>query len=123
MRDLRFRKDDPTLGEYLFALALVGLLVVMIGGLWAMAFDDAPPLALPGVSAKADAPAPPKTRASKETTAAKKASPKVKTDPRFRTCGEATARGYGNYRPSDPEYRWYPRGDRDGDGLACDLPT
>ncbi|WP_433248329.1 thermonuclease family protein [Streptosporangium sp. CA-135522] len=40
-------------------------------------------------------------------------------DPRFRTCGEANAAGYGPYRRGvDPEYAWYQ--DRDGDGLVCE---
>jgi hypothetical protein len=40
-------------------------------------------------------------------------------DPRFDTCGEANAAGYGPYsRGQDPEYRWYI--DRDSDGLACE---
>ena len=40
-------------------------------------------------------------------------------DPRFDTCGEANAAGYGPYsRGQDPEYRWYI--DRDRDGLACE---
>jgi hypothetical protein len=41
------------------------------------------------------------------------------TDPRFGTCREANAAGYGPYRAgSDPEYDWYQ--DRDHDGLACE---
>ena len=41
------------------------------------------------------------------------------TDPRFDTCGEANAAGYGNYRQgADPEYDWYQ--DRDGDGSVCE---
>lgn len=41
------------------------------------------------------------------------------TDPRFRTCGEANAAGYGPYhRGRDPEYSWYQ--DRDGDGVVCE---
>ncbi|WP_113700827.1 thermonuclease family protein [Nonomuraea lactucae] len=40
-------------------------------------------------------------------------------DPRFRTCGEANAAGYGPYtRGRDPEYAWYQ--DRDGDGVVCE---
>jgi len=40
-------------------------------------------------------------------------------DPRFDTCGDANAAGYGPYsRGQDPEYRWYI--DRDSDGLACE---
>lgn len=38
------------------------------------------------------------------------------TDPRFDTCGEAIAVGYGPYiRGVDPEYDWYRDGDKDGD--------
>ncbi|MFF4195073.1 thermonuclease family protein [Nonomuraea sp. NPDC001831] len=41
------------------------------------------------------------------------------TDPRFRTCAEANAAGYGPYRRGvDPEYAWYQ--DRDGDGVVCE---
>ncbi|MEO6414206.1 MAG: DUF1524 domain-containing protein [Pedococcus sp.] len=41
------------------------------------------------------------------------------TDPRFGTCREANAAGYGPYRRgADPEYDWYQ--DRDHDGLACE---
>ncbi|MFY0407181.1 excalibur calcium-binding domain-containing protein [Solicola sp. PLA-1-18] len=42
------------------------------------------------------------------------------TDPRFDTCGDANAAGYGNYVDGrDPEYDWYQ--DRDGDGVACEF--
>ena len=41
------------------------------------------------------------------------------TDPRFDTCREAIAAGYGPYyRGQDPEYEWYQ--DRDGDGVVCE---
>jgi micrococcal nuclease len=41
------------------------------------------------------------------------------TDPRYRTCGDANAAGYGPYyRGRDPEYSWYQ--DRDGDGVVCE---
>lgn len=41
------------------------------------------------------------------------------TDPRFGTCKEANAAGYGPYRRGiDPEYAWYR--DRNGDGLVCE---
>lgn len=40
-------------------------------------------------------------------------------DPRFRTCGDANAAGFGPYvRGIDPEYDWYI--DRDRDGRACE---
>lgn len=40
-------------------------------------------------------------------------------DPRFGTCREAIANGYGEYvRGQDPEYDWYRDGD--GDGIACE---
>jgi hypothetical protein len=42
-----------------------------------------------------------------------------RTDPRFRTCREANAAGYGPYRSGvDPEYAWYQ--DRDHDGVVCE---
>ena len=41
------------------------------------------------------------------------------TDPRFGTCKEAKANGYGPYvRGRDVEYNWYT--DRDGDGIVCE---
>lgn len=41
------------------------------------------------------------------------------TDPRFDTCAEADAAGYGDYRRGrDPEYAWYD--DADGDGRVCE---
>jgi hypothetical protein len=41
------------------------------------------------------------------------------TDPRFGTCGEAIASGYGPYtKGTDPEYFWYI--DRDKDGSVCE---
>jgi hypothetical protein len=48
-----------------------------------------------------------------------KPPPSGGTDPRFGTCREANAAGYGPYRRgADPEYDWYQ--DRDHDGLACE---
>jgi hypothetical protein len=42
-----------------------------------------------------------------------------RTDPRFDTCKEAEAHGYGPYRAGvDPEYGWYQ--DRDSDGIVCE---
>jgi hypothetical protein len=47
------------------------------------------------------------------------ASPGGGTDPRFGTCREAKAAGYGPYRRgSDPEYSWYR--DADSDGIVCE---
>lgn len=41
------------------------------------------------------------------------------TDPRFDTCKDAKAHGYGRYREGvDPEYDWYR--DADSDGIACE---
>ena len=40
-------------------------------------------------------------------------------DPRFRTCGDANASGFGDYISGvDPEYDWYM--DRDRDGIVCE---
>ena len=52
-------------------------------------------------------------------TAAPVPSKPSSVDPRFGTCREANAAGYGPYRRgADPEYDWYQ--DRDNDGLACE---
>lgn len=41
------------------------------------------------------------------------------TDPRFDTCKDAIAAGFGNYRRGiDPEYDWYR--DADSDGIVCE---
>ncbi|HEY0118490.1 MAG TPA: excalibur calcium-binding domain-containing protein [Cellulomonas sp.] len=41
------------------------------------------------------------------------------TDPRFGTCKEAKANGYGPYTKGvDPEYAWYK--DADHDGIDCE---
>ncbi|WP_245718836.1 excalibur calcium-binding domain-containing protein [Micromonospora rhizosphaerae] len=45
--------------------------------------------------------------------------PPPTTDPRFATCKEANAAGYGPYRRGiDPEYAWYR--DPNDDGLVCE---
>ncbi|GAA3226860.1 lamin tail domain-containing protein [Actinocorallia longicatena] len=45
--------------------------------------------------------------------------PPAGNDPRFSTCTEAKASGYGPYyQGSDPEYYWYQ--DRDKDGVVCE---
>lgn len=40
------------------------------------------------------------------------------SDPRFGTCTEAVAAGYGPYRRGQREYAWYD--DADGDGVVCE---
>ncbi|PZG48896.1 hypothetical protein C1I98_12075 [Spongiactinospora gelatinilytica] len=43
---------------------------------------------------------------------------RTESHPRYATCEEANAHGYGNYRKDEhPEYKWYV--DRDGDGVVC----
>jgi micrococcal nuclease len=43
----------------------------------------------------------------------------IQLDPRYPTCADAKAAGYGNYRRGvDPEYGWYR--DRDQDGWVCE---
>lgn len=45
--------------------------------------------------------------------------PQPANDPRYSTCTEAKAHGYGPYyQGQDPEYYWY--NDRDGDGVVCE---
>jgi hypothetical protein len=46
-------------------------------------------------------------------------TPSTGTDPRFGTCTEAKANGYGPYyQGKDPEYDWYTDGD--SDGVVCE---
>jgi hypothetical protein len=40
------------------------------------------------------------------------------TDPRFGTCKEAKANGYGPYTSGEAEYGWYR--DADHDGVVCE---
>ncbi|MFS8479211.1 MAG: excalibur calcium-binding domain-containing protein [Micromonosporaceae bacterium] len=41
-------------------------------------------------------------------------------DPKFDTCEEAKAQGYGPYvKGTDPEYNWYRDEDTDADGVVC----
>ena len=57
------------------------------------------------------------TSKPKPSPTAKKPTPK--DDPRYDTCAEANANGYGPYvEGEDPEYDWYR--DRDGDGIVCE---
>ena len=70
-------------------------------------------------AARASAEARAQQARSLATTAGTPAAPSGGTDPRYSTCGEANANGYGPYRQgSDPEYAWYI--DRDGDGVDCE---
>ena len=39
-------------------------------------------------------------------------------DPRFSSCKQAKASGYGPYKKGQPEYEWYRDGD--GDGITCE---
>jgi outer membrane biosynthesis protein TonB len=64
-------------------------------------------------------PAPKPTPAPVRTTTRPPAPPAPTTDPRFGTCREAKANGYGPYtRGVDPEYYWYR--DADHDGIDCE---
>src|SRR3954451_19898788 len=73
----------------------------------------AAPLTTPPTPAPTPAPTTPPTSPPPPAPAA------ALTDPRFGTCKEAKAHGYGPYRRGvDPEYDWYR--DADGDGIACE---
>ncbi len=61
----------------------------------------------------------PTTTVSTTTAAPTTTTTTAGTDPRFRTCADAKAAGYGPYtRGVDPEYNWYR--DADGDGVVCE---
>jgi micrococcal nuclease len=52
-------------------------------------------------------------------TSAPTAEPHAGRDPRFGSCTEAAAAGYGDYQSGrDAEYQWYD--DADGDGVVCE---
>ncbi|WP_346536724.1 excalibur calcium-binding domain-containing protein [Micromonospora sp. DPT] len=77
-----------------------------------------PATAEPKASAK---PTPTRARSPRPapTTTRPKPPPTPVTDPRFGTCKEANAAGYGPYRRGiDLEYAWYR--DPNGDGLVCE---
>lgn len=76
----------------------------------------APSPTAPSPSSSASATAKPSpTRTATEA----KPKPSTPRDPRFGTCKEAKAHGYGPYyKGVDPEYEWYR--DRDGDGIVCE---
>ncbi|MEZ5259403.1 MAG: excalibur calcium-binding domain-containing protein [Ilumatobacteraceae bacterium] len=62
---------------------------------------------------------PPTTLPATTTTQPTTAAPQASTDPRFRTCKDAKAAGFGPYwQGTDPEYDWYT--DRDHDGIVCE---
>lgn len=63
-------------------------------------------------AAGGDAPNPPPKPKPKVTTKA------PTTDPRFDTCKDAIANGYGPYRRGETEYGWYR--DADNDGVVCE---
>jgi hypothetical protein len=64
-------------------------------------------------------PAAPPPAASRAPEPAPVASPPDGTDPRFGTCKESKANGYGPYRQGqDREYDWYR--DADSDGVVCE---
>ncbi|PZM88760.1 MAG: hypothetical protein DIU79_16385 [Actinobacteria bacterium] len=65
------------------------------------------------------APATAKPSPTRTTTEAKPKPSAPRLDPRFGTCKEVKAHGYGPYiKGVDPEYEWYR--DRDGDGVVCE---
>lgn len=65
-------------------------------------------------------PAPTRPAAPKpSSTGRRTTTPPPKRDPRFSTCKQAKAHGYGPYyRGKDPEYGWYIDSDRDG--VVCE---
>lgn len=64
-------------------------------------------------------PAPKRTASATPSPTRKPSPPAPKNDPRFDTCKEANANGYGPYvEGEDPEFEWYR--DRDGDGMVCE---
>lgn len=82
--------------------------------------DSAPMPAEPAPAPAEPAPAPAEPAPQPAEPEPAPADPAPATDPRFGTCKEANANGYGNYvRGQDPEYDWYK--DRDKDGVVCEF--
>jgi hypothetical protein len=110
-------KNDPA--HKIAAWITIGLVAICIGVV----------ILTPNEQPAKPAPAPPVvTTAAPVKVAPVKATPRPSrrtsrppaTDPRFDTCAEAIAAGYGDYRPGDPEYQWYRDGD--DDGVVCESP-
>jgi Protein of unknown function (DUF1524)/Excalibur calcium-binding domain/Protein of unknown function (DUF2510) len=73
----------------------------------------------PTIASNTGGQAPTKQPAAPTTPKPKATAPTAKTDPQFRTCGDANDAGYGPYyEGQDPEYDWYQ--DRDQDGIVCE---
>lgn len=73
----------------------------------------------PTIASNTGGPPPGSTPKPTPTPAQTKPSSSGSLDPRFGTCREAIAAGYGDYvRGVDPEYYWYT--DRDSDGIVCE---
>ncbi|GIG67204.1 hypothetical protein Pen01_34990 [Phytomonospora endophytica] len=81
---------------------------------------QATPTATPSRTASPSA-TPSKTPSPSPTPSKKKPPPPPDTDPKYGTCKDAIAAGYGPYEEGvDPEYYWYR--DADGDGVVCEPP-
>jgi hypothetical protein len=90
---------------------------------WRLSIDSAEALSLGRLVAtcpsKSDLSIPKQESISKATLSAPNTDNGSGNDPRFSTCREALANGYGPYvKGIDPEYDWYRDGDKDG--IVCE---
>ncbi len=94
---------------------IVLLIIICCCGSWVVGktSDDVSPT--PSAAPSRTTPTPAKTSTKPKSTTSK---PSPKTDPRFKSCAAANAKGYGPYKDGEPEYDWYD--DRDGDGIVCE---
>lgn len=113
--------------EQIIGLSIIGgvvlLVCVVVGVLLFNGDDDPEPATPPTVEASPEpAPQPTDPQPEPEPTQGPEPEPtevEQATDPRFGTCAEAIAAGYGPYeRGVDEEYGWYRDGD--GDGVTCE---
>jgi len=85
-------------------------------GSWSFVLASDSSVASAATYTQTKAPTPPSTQAPATIPQVRPAL--ATSDPRFGTCKEAKAHGYGPYRSDDPEYSWYQ--DRDHDGIVCE---
>ncbi|MEU8347373.1 excalibur calcium-binding domain-containing protein [Spirillospora sp. NPDC048832] len=109
----------PVKRYFLAALAALAM-VLLLGGLASCGGE-----AHQKASRRSGAPSPPQSSSPAEPPdegeSPSSGSRSSGLDPRFRTCAQANAAGYGPYvKGADPEYDWYQ--DRDQDGIDCEFP-
>lgn len=112
------RRHRPPATRKFYAVLVALAAVLLLAGL-ASCGGEAPQKSSQGTPAPATTPS---TSVPPTTPSDEGESPPARgsgLDPRFDTCAQANAAGYGPYiKDADPEYAWYQ--DRDHDGIDCE---